>query len=323
MELPPPIYGEELERRLKERIVHVPIAEGFLYEQSSLMLSSQPSVGKSVLAIQAAYQISNGLPLFGALPVTRPLRVWYIQMERSEIESLERLQTMRGDSNLSVSNLFIDVELQALNFLNDSHFRYVIQRGQSIKPELIIIDPLYGIATGLSKDEVGSNVAKMFTVLKKTFNCSIWINHHTVKNTYEIIDGKRVPKDDPFYGAQWLKAHITASYLVEQTSDGVILTCKKDSHGVMLKELRLCFDPETYLSTLESSDLAIWEKYKLFLNSLYISGKRKFYFEDARKYLGCALTTLRELQRTPHFLASVTLYKSKGHKTLYEVTKQL
>ena len=321
MELPPPISGDELKRRLKEKITHIPIVESFLYEGASLMISSQPSVGKSVLAIEAGYEISMGLPLFGALKVTKPTRVWYIQMERSEKESLERLQLMMGDSEALLSNLFIDVELQALNFLNPAHFKYVLQRGMDIQPGLIIIDPLYGIATGLSKDEVGSNVAKMFTVLKKTLGCALWINHHTVKNTHEIIDGQKVEKDDPFYGAQWLKAHITASYLATQGEDGVTLTNKKDSHSILLKQLKLAFDHDTFLSSMEVQNLEVWERYKLFINTTFLSGKKKYYFEEARAHLGCALTTLRELQRTGQFKGAVTLHKTSGRKTLYEVMK--
>ena len=321
MELPPPISGDELERRLKEKIIHTPIVESFLYEGSSLMISSQPSVGKSVLAVEAGYEISMGLPLFGALKVTKPTRVWYIQMERSENESLERLQLMRGTNPAPLSNLFIDIELQALNFLNPAHLEYVIERGKQIEPGLIIIDPLYGIATGLSKDEIGSNVAKMFTILKKKLGCALWINHHTVKNTHEIVEGKKIEKDDPFYGAQWLKAHITASYLAIQGEDGVILTCKKDSHSLLLKQIKLSFDHDTFLSSMEVHDLEAWERYKLYLNSLFLSGKKTFYFNDAKRHLGCAITTLRNFNCTPQFCESVKTTKVLGHKTLYEVIK--
>lgn len=323
MELPPPLSGQELERRLTDKITHIPIVESFLYEGSTLMISSQPSVGKSVLSIEAAYEISCGLPLFGALKVTKPVNVWYIQMERTETESLERLQLMRGETITPLTRFYLDVELQPLNFLHPAHLQYVLKRGEEIKPGLIIIDPLYGIATGLSKDEVGSNVAKMFTVLKKQLNCALWINHHTTKQTHEIIDGQKVEKDDPFYGAQWLKAHVTASYLAIQSEKGVTLINKKDSHSLLLKKMELCFDEDTFLSTMEVEGLEVWERYKLYLNTTLLSGKRKYYFEEARKHLGCALTTLREIHRTPQFQGSVTAFKSRGHKTIYEVIKAL
>lgn len=287
------------------------------------MISSQPAAGKSVIAIQAAYQISMGFPLFGVLEVSKPIKVWYIQMERSEKESLERIQLMRGQSTVPIPNLFIDVELQALNFLNPAHFTYVLKRGEQIQPGLIIIDPLYGIATGLSKDEIGSNVAKMLTMLKKKLNCALWINHHTVKNLHDIIDGKKVAKEDPFYGAQWLKAHVTASYLAVQNDTGISLYRKKDSHGVLLKELNLCFDHETYLSTMESSDLTVWDRYRLYINTLFRSDKKTYYFSDAILALRCAPVTLREIHRTGAFTKVVKFNKSNGKKTLYEITEEI
>jgi len=244
-------------------------------------------------------------------------------MERPETESLERLQLMKGDLDVDWSNLFIDVELQALNFLNPSHFEYVLSRGTEIKPDLAIIDPLYGIATGLSKDEIASGVSKMFTVFKKTLGCTLWILHHTIKNTYEVIEGRKVVKDDPFYGAQWLKAHVTASYLADNFEGGIKLVCKKDSHGRLIKELTTSFDHDSYLSTVVIDNLEAAERYKLFINSMFVSGKKTFFFEDARAHLGCAPTTLRELNRTPQIRGCLTVHKTSGHKTLYEVTKTI
>jgi hypothetical protein len=319
MDLPDPLTGDELERRLKEKIIHIPFAEGFLYKNASLMISSQPGIGKSLLSIQAAYELSLGMPLFGALGVPHPIRVWYIQMERPDIESLERLQSMRGDATAPLTNLFLDCELQALNFLNPEHFKAILNRGRSIRPDLIIIDPLYGIATGLSKDEVGSSVAKLLTILKKTLGCALWINHHTTKFLYEIIDGKKISKDDPFYGAQWLKAHVTGSYFSEQFDGGLKLTCKKDSHSILLKEIVTSFDHDTYLSNVKVENMIIWDRYKLFLTSVKLSGRKTYTFDEARANLGCTLTPLRELHRTPLFNTYVKVLKNKGSKTLYEV----
>ena len=323
--LPDPLEGEELKRRLTEKIIHEPIARGFLYKNASLMLSSQPSVGKSVLAIQGALQISNGVPLFGVFDVVSPTKVWYVQMERSEIESLERIQYMIHASSMHTDNLVVDVELQALNLLNEKHFSYVLKRGHKIKPGVIIVDPLYGIAPGLSKDEVGSNVAKIFTILKKELGCAIWINHHTVKNLYNIIGDRKEMKEDPFYGAQWLKAHVTGSYFIEQTDNGTgtLWTLKKDSHSLLSKELKLNFDHDTYLSTMEDTSFGVWERYKLFINAKFKSTNRAYFFNEALKFLTCAPTTLRELHRTGAFMGSVTAIKTNGRKTLYEVIKEV
>ena len=318
--LNPPLTGDEIKKRMSEKIIHEPIAEGFLYKNASIMISSQPSIGKSVLAIQAALELSNGLPLFGQLHVPRPIRVWYVQAERSDIESLERLQLMIGDrTDIQFNNLFIDTELQSLNFLNPVHQVTIMNRAQQIKPELIIIDPLYGIAQGLSKDEVGSAVAKALTTLKKLLGCAIWINHHTVKTTYEILGGIRVPKSDPFYGAQWLKAHVTGSYLAEMGDKGVHLQCRKDSHSILLKDIKLSFDSETYLSSIIAEETNYRDKYLLFIESLKKSGKSSFFFDEVVEFLGCSTVSVRRLNTKPEIRSLFTLVKSNGRKTLYKL----
>lgn len=320
IELNPPLTGDEIKRRLSEKIVHEPIAEGFLYKHSSLMISSQPSIGKSVLAIQAAIELSNGLPLFGVLNVPNPIIVWYIQAERADIESLERIQLMTEDMpNISYNNLYIDTELQSLSFLNPDHQTLILARGREIKPDLIIIDPLYGIAGGLSKDEVCSAIAKILTVLKSKLGCAIWINHHTVKTTYDVIDGVKMEKGDPFYGAQWLKAHVTASYLATMGEKGVHLSCKKDSHSVLLKSIDLEFDHETYLSRMTMLDSTYLDKLYLHIISLKTSGKKTFFFDEIRDYLGCTISQIRKIMIHPKIQPLVKKHKSNGKKTLYEV----
>lgn len=326
-ELPPPLFGDELQKRLSQKIVHEPIAEGLLYRNSSLMISSQPSVGKSVISIQCALQLANGLPLFGALYVPRPMRVWYIQMERPDTESLERIQYMTAENSLdktdnTKNNLYLDVELQALNFLKEEHLIKIVSRGKFIKPDVIFIDPLYGIAQGLSKDEIGSNIAKIFTVLKKELDCCLWINHHTTKNDYEIVNQERVAKDDPFYGAIWLKAHVTASYLATRTDSGTLLVNKKDSHGNVQSRIELNFDHDTYLSTIDTNRLNFKERYKMYINSMFRSGKKEYYFQDALSHLGCINDTLRKIHSTPLFKDFVSTSKRSGSKTLYIIKKE-
>jgi len=218
-------------------------------------------------------------------------------------------------------NLFIDCELQAMNLLVAKHLSEVLDRGLEIKPDVIIIDPLYGIATGLSRDEVGSNVAKIFTVLKKSLNCALWINHHTTKSVFDVIDGEKVPKGDPFYGAQWLKAHITGSYLMGEGQNGVVMLNKKDSHGNLLKTIELNFDEETYISTMSKSSLSIAERYKMYINAIGRTPSKTFCFEDARANLGCTISAFRSINSTPQFSQALLKHKSNGKKTLYEVIK--
>lgn len=315
----PPITGETLKRRLGEKIIHEPIADGFLYKGASLMLSSPPGVGKSYVTIDSVARLACGMPLFGVFEVKKPCRVWYIQMERPDIESLERLQQLSAHIPIEHPNIFIDVELQALNFLKEAHLDIVVKRGHEIKPDVIVIDPLYGIAVGLSGDEVGSTIAKIFTVLKKELGCALWINHHTVKNTYDIINGQKVPKDDPFYGAQWLKAHVTGSYIISRSEAGTHWECKKDSHLNLTKVIDLQYDQETGISTVQTDSMFVSDKIRMFINSRLRTTNNKFTFNELVVATGCAVRTVRTCLGTPNFSAVLNKHKNNGYSTIYEI----
>ena len=317
--LKPPLTGEELTKRLSEKIVHTPIVEGLLYKDASLMVVAQPSVGKSVISTQVCMQICAAVPVFGALNVPEPKKIWYMQMERPETETLERIQMMQAGIPLVAENFVLDIELQKLNFLNDEHFAYIIARGRQIKPDIIWIDPLYGVAPGLSNDDVASKVTKKFTILKAELNVTLACNHHTTKNTDEIIDGAKVAKFDPFYGSQWLKAHMTACYYAEHTEHGTRLSNRKDSHSNLLKTLDLYFDHETYISTLKPEEFQFKDRYRMYINAKYKSPDRMFHFEACRAQLGCAVRSLRGFIAQSNLRGVLRCVKSPGNKAIYEV----
>lgn len=317
-----PLTGETLEKRLEEKITHTPFIEQFLYKDASLMIYAPPSVGKSVLSIQVALQLASGLPVFGALHVPEPKKVWYVQMERSDTESLERIQFMSSVIPVNSKNLVIDTELQKLSFLNPDHLNIILKRGKSISADVMMVDPLYGIASGLSKDEIASSLVKILTILKSELGLTLYLNHHPTKDTYSQ-DGSKIDKEDPFYGSIWLKAHVTGSYGVEKTEEGCKLKIKKDSHSQLLEELDLSFDPETYISTLDSSKLQYEERFKMFLNARFRSQKRTFSGQEMMSNLGCAIRTFRRLMAHPLFKDSLINVNSIGRKGLYEVVKEV
>lgn len=320
LDLPEPLHGEVLKTKLSERIEHKPIISGLIYEGASVFFFSQPGIGKSTVSIDAALCVANGRPVFGTLAVPTPMKVWYIQMERHVTESLERLQKMIGsDETLSVENLYIDSELQAINILNDKHFESMIKRGKEIGAPLTMIDPTYGLASGLSKDDIGSEVVKRLTILKKDCKTTLWLNHHSTKSTTEIVDGKKVKKDKPMFGSQWLYAHATGVYFVNMGEDGLVMEKDKDSHGNLLSKIALTFDDETYLSTMSTQDLTHEQRYAIFINKLFGKKENVFTFDEALTHLGCPKSQLRAINRTPRFQGAFDLVKSNGYKTLYKV----
>lgn len=317
--LAPPITGDELIKRVNNLPEHTALIEGLLYEHDTLMVAADSGKGKSLLSIQIAMHLTKATPVFGGLKVVRPLRVWYLQMERHENESLERINKLMSNFDWEPKNLFIDTEPQVLNFLNEDHYEIIEARGKEIKPDVIFIDPLYGVAQGLSQDKIAAEVSKCFTMLKKALGCAIWVNHHIVKDTYSSQTGSKIEKDDPFFGATWIKAHVTGSYYGKQIETGFELIKKKDSHDVLLDNITTTYDPESYLSTVDPDKFNYADRLKIFIGQCQGRQKKTFKFSEARAFVGCASRTLRyNLLHTP-FCDILKRHKSNGSSTLYEI----
>lgn len=285
------------------------------------MIAADSGKGKSLLSIQIAMHLTKGTPVFGGLRVPRPLRVWYCQMERHENESLERINKLMSNFDWDADNFFLDTEPQILNFINPEHYKLLEARGLEIKPDIMFIDPLYGVAQGLSQDKIASEVSKCLTMLKKRLGCAIWLNHHIVKDQY--FEGKKVEKDDPFYGATWIKAHVTGSYYGKQTDTGFELIKKKDSHDVLLDRVVTTYDPESYLSTVDPDEFNYSDRLKIFIGQAQMRKVKTFKFSECRNFVGCAVRTLRNLLNAHPYNECLKRHKSNGTSTIYELIQSV
>ena len=223
------------------------IAEGLLYGRACIMFVAEPGIGKSVLATQAAMELAAGVALFNTFKVTRPYRVLYVQKERPLDEIRERIQAMHGAIKFDPNNLTITDDLQRYNLTNVDHAKQAVGFIAHHKPEVVIIDPIYAGQADLRSGDAGVAFTNFLTLLEYETKACLWLNHHTIKAQMDR-DGVPIKRQDPFYGSQWLKAHVSGSFLITSTKDGTLFVCKKDSHSRLIKSFTLEFDPETYLS---------------------------------------------------------------------------
>lgn len=302
------------------------LVEGFLHEYSVLMISADSGTGKSVIMATALAQMTCGSPVFGALQVPRPLRCYYIPFERGRREIEERLLHISSTVKPNYDNLWINDNFMGMNVIERSDADAIVNtiRKDCPNPDVIFIDPIYqSVAGGLSNDEKASMFTRFSTRLQVEFNCTNWLSHHTVKDTFSQQTGKKIEKDDPFYGSTWLKAHCTAAYFMKRdpSNGGVILTCKKDSHSNMIKSFTLGYDPENYISFCDDVDLQIphFERFKSFINNCF-NCKKMFIFSDLERCLkGVSHATLRRYLIHPVIKDFIKKHKNNGKNTLYEV----
>lgn len=326
------VSGEALKEELtKAPEARKPIIEGFLYEHSSLMVSSDPGLGKSTLLVSAFAQLSCGLPVWGSLYVPRPMKVYYIPFERGLQEATERLKHISEAVPINFDNFYINENFIGLNVTDSKHADFIIKViGQDCpKPDVIAFDPIYAaVAGGLSTDEKASQFCRFSARVQHEFGCSVWLNHHTVKP--QLFEGKPAQRSDPFYGSQWLKAHVTASYHLKEGSDGsVVLDNKKDSHGNLRKKIVLGYNPENYTNFAIGIESSATQKERgiMFFRTCF-HAKKQFTFKQYKEaVMGCTEGVSdshpRELLRTPPFITSYKKHKSIGGSTLYEVTCEI
>jgi RecA-family ATPase len=297
-----------------------PIAEGFIYEQTITMISADPGTGKSTITSQVAVELAAGLPVFGTFDTFKPRKVLYAQTERNIIELLERLETISKVLPILHDNLVITDAYQQFNLLNPEHAKVFIDCVMRDCPDadIIILDPIYCLVGGGLKDDLpASAFTKVMSNLQKATNAALWYNHHTVKPSY-TNKGEQIEKSDPFYGSQWLKAHVTGSFHLKQCDGGVMFERKKDNYHLLPQEIILEYDPESGISHIPLADLPAAEKVRRFLKVKEVS-QESFSFKDIETETKVCTRRLRELLVHSSFSDRLLVVSSLKNKKLYKI----
>lgn len=268
-------YTGKLLRELAESPVapRHPLIEQLVYEKTVIMVYADPGAGKSIVSLCMALQASAGLPVFGFFQPVRPLRIYYALTERGIEEPLERIQMMKKKFEPAYDNIYFDEGTIGINVLDQREEDKLIARIEKYCPfgvDIIVFDPIYSMVRGgLSDPEDATLFAQFSARIQNKFKCANWFNHHTLKNTADFVEGQYVQKADPFMGSQLLKAHVTGMYHLTQRNNEPHFSCKKDSHGFLLKQFSLEFSRETYTveMKLSASDVTARDKAMVFFNN--------------------------------------------------------
>lgn len=296
-DIKPALTGDKLIEDMKvAKLQRKTIVESLIYDNTVLMVSAAPGVGKSTISTQMAIEMAAGLPVFGVFEVVKPVKVLYAQTERPILEFLERAEIISKVYPIIKDNLVITDEYKMLNLLREDHVKVFIEAIIRDCPgvEVIFIDPIYPmVAGGLSKDEPASAFCKAMSLAQKATGASFYYNHHTSRPQHDSY-GAVIDKDDPFYGSQWLKAHVTGSFHMKEYQDGVKLICKKDNYHALAKEIVLEYNAETGLSIVPLSELPPVERVKNFFRAREID-PRPFSFKDIQLGTQLCTRTLRTI----------------------------
>ncbi len=187
---------EELDTSTKKDI----IIEGLMRSKGVYLLVSKPKVGKSMLALQLSYCLTNGLPFLGHKVIPSP--VLYISTESDFGQLQDRYKTL-GLTPKKDSLFIIDRDGKPNIRIFDHECEIADFAGDRTTNKLVIIDMLKDMDLGISYDindfqDVAQKLMPKLRELCEKYNLTILFTHHLNKRNETLgstafdacIDGK-------------------------------------------------------------------------------------------------------------------------------------
>ena len=202
------------------------LVEDWLPDKSITFLVSPPESYKTWLLLDLAVSVSAGVPFLGKYQVNNPGPTLIIQQEDSHSGLTDRLaliveQKLGALPKLNGNEwtiptmpdlpIFVHPDRQ-LRFGNKKVLEEMEQQIATIRPKVVMIDPLY--STTDSTDNYMADLANRMMILKTwrdKYGCSFLIAHHSKKN----LDPDSTAREDS-WGSQFLNAFLEAGWQVRR-----------------------------------------------------------------------------------------------------------
>lgn len=202
------------------------LVQDWLPDKSITFLVSPPESYKTWILLDLAVSISTGLPFLGQAKINKTGPAMIIQQEDSHGGLTERLALIAEQKMGMAANLGNEVwqipcipdlpiyihPSRMLRFDNDKVLKELEEQIKTIKPRVILIDPLYSTTSGV--DNYMADLANQMMVLKTwrdKYGCSFVLAHHSKKN----LDPDSTAREDS-WGSQFLNAFLEAGWQVRR-----------------------------------------------------------------------------------------------------------
>lgn len=202
------------------------LVSDWMPDQSITFLISPPESYKTWILLDLAVSVASGVPFLGGYEVNSTGPTLIIQQEDSHSGLTDRLaliieQKLGLKTNIDGDNWCVptipDLPIyvhpsRMLRFDDKKVLEELEKQIETIKPKVIMIDPLY--STTSSADNYMSDLAGKMMVLKEwrdKYGCSFLIAHHSKKN----LDPDSTAREDS-WGSQFLNAFLEAGWQVRR-----------------------------------------------------------------------------------------------------------
>ena len=313
------LTGEKLRQELSNPILgQDAIVEGLIFHDTVNIFYSEPGAGKSVIGINMLASMSGGWPCFGMFQMKRFARCSYLQLEGSKDEQLGRLKDISAIIPIDYAN--IAWHTNPLFVENQYTVTQILKELNEFKPEVVFVDSFYCLTNkGLSKEEGFLPVRQMIKQLKEHTQAAFIIFHHCQKPQYQ--EGKKIEKDDPFLGSQYMKAFADTMVYCKRTEENKTLLefTKPHRNNEGIKSLSLMFDKMNWTVTAipdETSKNAIGVIAD-FLKKEFLT-KDHTTAEDIVKATKLTLRHVRRLKNDCHFNNLCNFLEQSGKQTIWK-----
>ncbi|GAF97997.1 unnamed protein product, partial [marine sediment metagenome] len=182
-------------------IAHYPgwTVEGFWTRKSHGIVAGEPKSFKSTLVLDMAVSIASGKKFLNLFDVVDPGPILMVQNENAGWIMKDRLIKIRSSRELTgeikkVGELYqvkfppqlpiYYINQQGFSFTESHHLRILDKATSSIKPRMVIFDPLYLMFDGdVNQSKDLNPILNWLLSYKEKHDCSIVVIHHWKKGT--------------------------------------------------------------------------------------------------------------------------------------------
>ena len=200
--------AERLDTFLTKEMPIMPfvIGRGVLPVGGKCILAGSPKTGKSFLVLNILLDLARGRRLFDAtytsgapvLPVGKPWRVLYLEMELGELGLLERLKGKEGHPGLTSGiqseglELYLQARDTAMRLDTPEGRDYISQLLSNIKPDVVVLDPLakFNLSNENDSQEMGA-IMRVIDHYIEDYHSAWIIVHHIGKQDPDPAKQKR------------------------------------------------------------------------------------------------------------------------------------
>lgn len=179
------------------------VIPGLLEHQERVILTAEEGAGKTTLLRQIAIQAAAGIHPFTGDPID-PITVLHIDVENTRRQSrrLYRPLRIQAGARLQGERLRVELRTAGIDLTTDADRDWLLDTARYIRPDLLLIGPIYKLANGDPTEEKSAKpVAMAIDTIRDQTDCAVILEAHAAK----APTGQKKRPHEPYGWSGWLR----------------------------------------------------------------------------------------------------------------------